>query len=266
MALDLNKEIISVIRGQMLALVNNDSIYSQYNIQVFDEQSFSAFKSSINPKNIYVIVHFGSGTIYAGSIALPCFFEVISEENSLVVSKNLLIEYGLTYNFKRPSSQLVSSGVFIDQAYTTPQTQSNYNEVSGGYRSLIMLNATYIVGENINAISSLTIDNENIDFISVDTSNTATPNTVDTGVNNGRTTSMNKFASFVLVLTLTSKSDSAFINKLDQIQYGTLSLNTTFSVVFTKNGINYTKTLRVLSPDFKQTKGAIPTYTVSLLE
>ena len=49
MALDLNKEIISVIRGQMLALVNNDSIYSQYNIQVFDEQSFSAFKSSINP-------------------------------------------------------------------------------------------------------------------------------------------------------------------------------------------------------------------------
>jgi len=266
MALDLNKEIMNVVKGQMLALVNNDTTYSQYNIKVFDEQTYSAFKDKIKANDIYVIVHFSAGTIYAGSIALPCFFEVISEENSLVVSKNLLIEYGLTYNFKRPIIGLASTGVFIDQAYTTPQTQSNYNEISGGYRSLIMLNATYIVGENINAITSLTIDNENIDFIAVDTSNTASPNTVDTGENNGRTTSMNKFSSFVVALTLTSKSDSAFISKVDQIQYGTLSLNTTFNVIFTKNGIIYTKTLKILSPDFKQTKGAIPTYTISLIE
>lgn len=267
MALDLNTEIMSVIRGQLLALVNNDTIYSAYNVGVYDEQTYGALQGNIRFKknDIYIIVHFFNGTIYAESITVPLYFEIISEENSLVVAKNLMIEYGITYNFATPQTGLLSTGVYVQQAYTTPQTQSNFNEVSGGYRSLLVLNATFVVGENISAITNLEIDGASINFISADATCTMTPNTIDTGVNNGRTQTKNKFATFALTLTLVSKS-SAFINKLDSIAFGTANINTTFYVSFVKNGLTYTKTLHMLAPDFKQTKGTIPTYTVSLIE
>lgn len=267
MALNINTEIINVIKGQMLALVNNDATYQNYNVKVYDEQTFDPLKAKIKAKDIYVGIRMGAGTIYAGSITVPAFFEIISEEDSLIVAKNLMIEYGLTYNLVTPLTGLTSANVFLQQAYTTPQTQSNFNELNGGYRSLIVLNATFVIGENINSINDLQIDGESINFISCDTTNTATPNTVDTGINFSRTESAIKFSTFAMTLTMVSKSNSAFIAKVDILAYGTASYNKTIFVVrFNKNGVIYTKNLHLLTPDFKQTKGMIPTYTISFVE
>lgn len=262
----IHKEVLELTKAQFEQCRVQLNINKQ--VQVYEERTFEGLEDDYDKNTIYVLLHFELGTIMLGGTIQPIMLEVLSEENSHDIAYNLLLTYTQLFNYNIPT---VESGAFVQQVYTTPTIQENFEQVAEGFRSLITSNGTIVYGSNISGITEITVQTSDMDnpekvlFTSVVPVLQIAPNTANLGDNNSRARTLNRFGTFAITFNMVSQN-TTFVGLCDGVLFGTTSINTPITVSITKNGTPYTKTLRFSDVSLEQQQGGIPTYTVGLVE
>lgn len=112
------------------------------NIYVDDEQNFVR-KTEIDPKAVYIVVSFGSGTMNYGASIVNCTLKALTTQNQIKPVQYLFNAFVSKWTTKSLNG-LDSSG--ITQIWQTPSIGSNFISVGNGFRSLIAISGVFVVG------------------------------------------------------------------------------------------------------------------------
>lgn len=247
-------------------------------IVICDERSFEGWfdNNELTPTTIYVIVSFEEGELWFGNTIVPITLVVYSEQGSFDKARKLITYFASNYNFIKGNG--TNNATYI-QSYSIPQMREEFAEEDNSFRAIFDLSGTFVYGENINGITSLVIDEEEITFLNIDVDFTMIPNSANLGDKNNRTTTTNRSGTFTMALSTPSflnGTGSNFISKVDSIVFGNANINTTFEVRFVKGGVSYpsyeenetptTRTLHLISASYNQEITGIPLYAIGLGE
>jgi len=218
----------TAINGVYNALVAAGTLESKYTLNVIEELSFGTEEET--EKNVINIVFkVMVGNILTNSTVYPVQFIVLSEPNNTETARTIMAEYAKLYNM----TSFVSNFVYHKQMYSTPSIMSNFNRTPDGLRSMIFMNGTVIVTENITDVQYIKLRTGanayiTIKFTSFALSYAATP---DNQRVSGQelNTSKKKLASQVLSFTCHNQNTTLHNNLFDIVK-GTLSGNTAFDI------------------------------------
>lgn len=231
-----------------------------YKLSVYQERTF-ALLDKIDKKGLYAIIKFSQGTINATSVLLPFTIEMITEDKSFNGAYTLLQSFAYDNNYKL----VEANNAFYNQTYGTPTMVEEFQKVKGSERAVIQLDGTIDISFSTQ-IQSIKIDNEEIDFLSAIPTYSASPNSADLQNNNGRVTTILKFATFTISINAVPTISDLF-EKIDELAYGNTKINQTFNVEITKtNGKKYNKVMRLIGLVAPQTKGSILVYQLTFGE
>ena len=256
---EIASKIVEIITRQFKSVVNNLSI--KRNVEIYEERTFEFLNASqkLNKNTIYVVVHFDNATLMMGGAIYPIIINVLSSSEALQDDINILFTYSTTYNFIPPSD----TDLFIQQTYTGANVENAFEQVGGEYRSLITMNATFSVGEDILGVRTVEIENEKVLFTSINGGVEYTQNAINTGNSNGLVRSVNKFGvnSFSFSLIALNHNYCKFFYDLI---FGKVVINTHKKIKFIFNdGTEYEDDFVVINVEFKQSIGGIPNFVVS---
>ena len=209
-------------------LVNAGTLQGIYTLNIIEELSFGTEEET--EKNVINIVFKTMvGNILTNSTVYPVQFIILSEPNNTETAMTLMGEFAKLYNM----TSFVSNFVYHKQMYSTPSIMSNFNRTPDGLRSMIFMNGTVIVTENITDVQYIKLRTGadayiTIKFTSFALSYAATP---DNQRISGEelNTSRKKLASQVMSLVCHNQN-TVLHNKLFDIVKGTLTGNTRFDV------------------------------------
>lgn len=157
-------EIVDIIRNNMAAIMDEDSFYEGYDIEVTSELQFVKKQEGYRNR-IYIVVKFSPATIFFGQTVLSFTVTAISEHNHCYVCQKLLSDYAQKYN-------LQFEGEDIQQIYETPSVSLNFNELYEGFAAVMTMGGTFVIATTINRFdfyykrSGEGEDYEKIDLIS----------------------------------------------------------------------------------------------------
>lgn len=161
---NLIKKMMEIIERQFLSIMQTDpDFYSQYKIILSNEQQYIKTKDR-NPKSIYIVVKFMSGSVNFGQVLYPVNFNALGEGNKLEVAQRLLLEYAQTFNLgedEKWSETYTEGGTthtdnyIAKQVYTQPQVMSNFNTFTTEFRTLFYMSGTFLIGKNSMPITKL---------------------------------------------------------------------------------------------------------------
>lgn len=157
-------EIVDIIRNNMAAIMDEDSFYEGYDIEVTSELQFVKKQEGYRNR-IYIVVKFLPATIFFGQTVLSFTVTAISEHNHCYVCQKLLSDYAQKYN-------LQFEGEDIQQIYETPSVSLNFNELHEGFAAVMTMGGTFVIATTINRFdfyykrSGEGEDYEKIDLIS----------------------------------------------------------------------------------------------------
>ena len=134
--------------------IKNGLEYLDYNIEVFNEQDF-AKKKSMEQKTITVIIKCLPSTILFTVKTQPVQMLVVSEGNGLSVANEIITKFCETYNLKIEQD----GNTYIKNTYSTPTVLGNFELVGIMLRSVLYVNVTLFIMENVVDLKDLYIDN-----------------------------------------------------------------------------------------------------------
>lgn len=135
-------EIVDIIRNNMAAIMDEDSFYEGYDIEVTSELQFVRKQEGYRNR-IYIVVKFSPATIFFGQTVLSFTVTAISEHNHCYVCQKLLSDYAQKYN-------LQFEGEDIQQIYETPSVSLNFNELYEGFAAVMTMGGTFVIATTIN--------------------------------------------------------------------------------------------------------------------
>lgn len=253
---------VDLVRYQFKKITANDSTYDGVKLYVSSEQQFEKYKDR-ESNAIYVVLKFYSATLNFGQSLLPFTITGLSEKNKLDIAKQLFLTYAETYNLAEEDN--------VVQIYQAPSVESNFNEVYDGFRSVILMYSTLVIGEDINNVTITYNQDANtsleIDYISqIPTFN----NTLDTQPytnNNNNTSSIGKYSTFTLQIT-TYFQNNIFTQKILNIlaRANNETPNSTINMTIDFGYLSITKDLKLVTATFPKDIGNLPYLSVTLTE
>lgn len=277
---DYTPNILNIIKEELTDVIAQDyDYYGKYDFVLSNEQQFVPEKDR-SPHKIYIVVKFLEGTPFAGQNIIPININAIGEQNSVEVCQRLLADFVQQYNLKTTDGAgtdiSVDTTSIYKQFYTTPQVVNNFNEVYAGFRTLFYVGGTFLVGENSNPITEITVANILVDdepykvnFLSTEWSydNQLDPQAY-TGTHS-RTKSIAKIATFSISFTIYLTND-AFCNKVLGMMFDSLTeapegnkttflFNITFASGFKVEGMRF----KLANCTGQQNIGEFPAVSVS---
>lgn len=140
------ESIMNIIQSQLSVLVNlpeNAELFAGVRLICSLEQQFMKIKDK-DRHAIYIVVRLGSSSVVFGQTVLPVTIMALTEENKIELTRNLLMQYALTFNLKRVDNDT------IQQVYEAPNVISNFEAVYSGYRSVINVSGVFVVSPHVN--------------------------------------------------------------------------------------------------------------------
>lgn len=134
-----NDEIKSKIAIELNEIIESDSSFNGYSIKIENEQTFAKIKD-VKEKTIFIVLHFQSASLNFGQTVLPFIMTVVSEKNNFNTAFSLMSAFCNTYNLSKNTEE------GIVQVYTSPQIIANFQVIDTGYRSLLIVNGSFVVG------------------------------------------------------------------------------------------------------------------------
>ncbi len=183
--------------------------FNDYNIEVYNEQDY-AKNRSIKAKTMTVIVKFLSSTMVFNVKTQPIQMLVITEENSISVANTILTNFAEKYNFNVISDE----NTYVKHMYATPAVLSNFNLIGIGLRTVLYVNTTLFILEDVMDITDLEIDGKKIDAISATIGYTMSGDTQP--FDGGYARTEKSFSTFVITVNV-SCTKNAFTEKCVKI-------------------------------------------------
>lgn len=200
--------------------------FKDYNIEVYNEQDY-AKNRSIKAKTMTVIIKFLSSTLIFSAKTQPIQMLIIAEENSISVANTIATKFCDTFNFA-----IIPDGTtYVKHMYSSPAVLSNFNLIGIGLRTVLYVNTTLFILEDVMDINNLKIDNNNIEFLSATIGYTMDGDTQPFG--GGFAETVKNFATFVMTINVACvKTD--FTDKCIKIMNGSSEEkgNETFGISF----------------------------------
>lgn len=141
--------------------IKNDLDFNDFNIEVYNEQDY-AKNRSIKAKTITVIVKFLASAIVFSAKTQPIQMLVIAEENGLSVANSILTKFADTYNF----ATIPDGTTYVKHMYSSPVVLSNFNLIGIGLRTVLYINTTLFILEDVMDINDLKVDGNPVQMMS----------------------------------------------------------------------------------------------------
>ena len=246
MAEDKNKYVeatLGMITSEIELILNSDEIYDSYkgHVVICDEQIFAQQKQ-LTPKTIYLVVKFGNASFDFGQALLPITINAVSEQNALDICQRILFELATRYTQEEPLNiEDFEVSDYAKQIWNTPNVINNFNEVNIGFRSLMYMTGTLLIGHDSSPIVELIYNKGQTDevllhkyMITFTDSFDIYPDTQAFFVTNGIGRTAAKTAAYAFSITL-FKVTNPFMNKIRTIKRGDLDgapngISTKFSI------------------------------------
>lgn len=151
---NIYNKIDNIIKNELIEMINNDSVYNDYNIQVSNEQQFIRDKN-IDPRVIYIVIQHEIAEVNYGQTIMPVTITSLSEQNKLDICQQLLYDFAVKYNMAFNDDKTVF------QLYETPSVAANFQPFFEGFRSILQVSGSVILSENAN-FYGLTYYHDNI--------------------------------------------------------------------------------------------------------
>ena len=149
-----------------LYLLQNELGLSNFNFEVDSEQAFLK-KKDLTPNTIYVLTKNLQNDNSIGVDTQPVQIMILSEQDSLDVSKAFFTEFAKKNNFEAISETYTEDGethnIWLKQQYSDPVVLSNFNAVDFGYRSVLYISATLYIMYDVIDVSNVYVDYVNGD-------------------------------------------------------------------------------------------------------
>lgn len=235
----------------------NSLDFKDYSIDVYNEQDY-AKNRSIKPKTITVIIKFLSSSLVFSAKTQPVQMLILTEENSISIANTIITKFCDNYNFA-----VISNGTtYVKHIYSSPTVLSNFNLIGIGYRTVLYVNTTLLILEDVMDINDLYIDNNKVDALSATIGYTMTGDTQP--FDSGYAKTEKNFATFVMTINIACvKTD--FTEKCIKIMNNT-SLeggNDNFTVSFTVGGLGFSFNMKLIGATLSTAVNNVPSLQFS---
>lgn len=129
---------------QKLIEIKADLGFNDFNIEVYNEQEYTK-KEFIKENTISVVLKYLASSLIVQARTQPIQMLIMSEENSLSVANSIINKFCEDYN----NYVYIEDTTYIKNIYSTPVVLNNFERVGTGYRSVLYVNATLIILENV---------------------------------------------------------------------------------------------------------------------
>lgn len=251
------KEIVNTIARQFY-LVKPEGI----KLVIEDEQSWNK-EQDRTPETLYIVIHFGDTATNFGQAVVPITMEVMGLQNEIELTQGMLNQYVTEYNRLQDGD--------ITQLYLTPTVNQRFGEVYEGFRCLLSVEGTFLIGNNTIRLETLTYyyegGQENIDFISYNdaSENSLNPQPYPNAI--GRTKSYGSFQTFAFSIVTYPDGNKQLIKDIMAMKFDTSKSHQNdtfeFSGTFAHSDINMPKwKFKCRQANFDQKIGDIPVITL----
>lgn len=256
------------IKRYIAQAVSDTGIGNNFVFEVCSEQIFVK-KETLSPDTIYVVIKYLSTTNTLNAVVQPVQLLVMCEQNQIQVSQIVFGKLVATHNFE----VVISGTTYVKQDYREPVVLSNFNEVSYGYRTLMYINATLFIMENVIDLTDFTIkidseevQGESVKPISASLAYSMTPNTQPIPPAK-IATSVKSVSTFSLTFAVPLISDYSFITTISNIMSGVTTGNTDFIVSFKLGNVSFTNVhMKLVSSQVTTAINEIPGLNIGLIK
>ena len=212
----------------------------------------------MKPKTITVITKFLPSTLLFSAKTQPIQMLTITEENSFEIASTIMTRLCDTYNF----AVVIEGTTYIKHMYSTPTVLSEFNGVGTGLRSVLYINATLFILEDVMDITDLKIDDTAVEAIYQTIGYTMSGDTQP--FDGGYARTEKNFATFVMTLNVAcTKTD--FTEKVIKImnETSTEKGNETFEVKFNIQDFEFELNMKLTGATLSTAKNSVPSLQLS---
>lgn len=257
MELTINEAILKVIKAQFAKVCGDLNVT---NYKIFDEQDFAI--KGVEDNMIYIITTSKRGTDFYKSSVVPVEINIISEQNTLEMAKIIADTYGSEFTLENPI--ITIENAYIQQAYTTPEVKTNFEEIDNGFRSVVSFEGTFAVAFDIQSVQSIIIDGETLNITSLRMHYTNAPDPQPFYATDARTRTINKFGTLVINFSMVSV-DCVFLRKVNAMSLGLSTINSDFLVSLSLGSQTLlNNNMKLIDWSYQQNKGEIPQVSITL--
>lgn len=260
------EQYIDFIKFQFETLVANDTDFEGIQLYISNEQQFEKYKDR-KPNTIYLTIRFYPATVNFGASTLPFSITGLTERNKVELAQKLLLKYCETYNLTEVDGNI--------QVYQAPAIQSNFNEVYDGFRSVISMNGTLIIGQDMNDITMYYnyTDSDNVahsDLVETITINPVFNFALDTQPytsNNNNTKSIGKYSTLTIAFTTYFKNTELSKKLLDiALRNNSTDVNASVNLTIDFGYLTTTRNFKVVVISMSKDVGNLPYLAVTITE
>lgn len=239
---------------------------SNYSFTIEEEQDFIKRKD-YDPNTLYIVIKYLTDSKQLGATVQPVQLLILTEQNSLEVTKILFDTFSDNNNWKTYNVD----SIYVKQQYSQPVVLSNFNPALYGYRSVMYVSAQLVVMEDYADVTNLTIDDVEIEAINFNLQYTMSANTQQKQ-NKNISTSVKNISTISIALTI-PPIYSDLINKVCRILRGNISVppqtpvilrpltgNEEFTVRFEVGGIPVSYPMRLTSAILTTAPNQVPSW------
>lgn len=269
------EKIIDLLEQQFgEVLAEDEDYFSETRFVLSNEQQYVKKKDRAQ-NTIYIVVKFMPASINFGQVVLPFTLSAVSEHNNIEKCQRLLLDFSQYWNLKTVGV----SDYSVFQLYSSPNVNSNFNEVYDGFRSVFNMSGTLLISKNSNACTLYFYTDSNtkeeVECISSQINFNIQLDPQAYYNTENRTESVAQIGTLAIGVSayLVSSDDPLKPNLFDKIlyvisknaTYAPDGINTTFYFdIKYKNGVTLTNIpFKLASFSQQQTIGEIPLATVS---
>ena len=253
---------------QQLITLQTELGLSNFDFTIEEEQDFIKRKD-YDPNTIYIVIKYLTDTKQVGASVQPVQLLILTEQNSLDVTKILFNNFSdsnnwHTYTYTYTDDSNNSHTIYIKQQYSAPVVLSNFNPVLDGYHSVVYVSATLFVMEDYADVTELTIGLETIEAIDFSVNYSMTTNTQQVATQN-ISSSVKNVSTVNISLTIPTIY-AGLIENIRKTLGGTNTGDEDYAISFKLGGTTVSYNMKLISVNLVTAPNQVPSLKLGFIK
>lgn len=250
--------IESILKEQILLTANDFKTSVDYNFIL--TQHIDKYEEELQGNEVFIVLSYGAGTLNYGSTLIPVSVNIVCNQNYVSEIFNLFNTFVEKYNLKKG----VKGSNYYIESFTTPTMTGAFQDFEANYSVVCVFNASFLLSTTLTPITSIKIDNENVEFINTRFAyNSQRDAQVFPSTTNAYTRSIMQYGSISFSFNSYFNKGKNLVSKCINIsdENSTTSQNANFNIIigFSDN-TNLTLTMKLSGFVLGQSQEGLPTF------